>query len=333
MNLSLPLKHSQEYYEHLLDECPVLDELGLRRPLRVAPLSHNAFKGYDVAVDVLRADQLHPQISGNKWFKLKYNLMQAMQEGCREVLSFGGAWSNHLHALASVGAVLPLEVVGVVRGEEHDAATNPMLQEAAALGMRFQFVSRQRYRQFREDVAELEAPGRLVVPEGGDNALGVLGAASMLSASCSLAEYTHVVCAVGTGCTFAGLRLGLPESVSLLGVSALKGNWVHKAMVARMDELARQSNTVLGPWQISTNHHRGGFAVTDQSLLSFIAEFSDNTGIELEPLYTGKTMLALFDTIQQQLIPPGSRVLFIHSGGLQGTRGFEPHLEPEHPGE
>lgn len=315
-------------YESELEHLPRLEELGLHQDLAIETLSHPHFCHYGVQVAVLRADQLHPVISGNKWFKLKFNLVQARRQNCSELLSFGGAWSNHLHALAYLGQQLGLATVGVIRGEELDAQVNPMLQESVQRGMTLQFVSRREFRELRQDCAMLEAQGRYLIPEGGDNMLGMLGAASMMAAlQTDINDFTHVLVASGTGCTFAGLRLGLPDRVQLLGVSALKGAWVQRAMVKRMAQLPVSTDN----WRLSTEHHRGGFAVIDESLLSFMAEFGHNTGLELEPVYTAKTMSALFDFIQQQTIPAGSRVLFIHSGGLQGKRGFEPN--PPQPGE
>lgn len=320
-----PLTETIAAYESELDQLPVLSALGLRHELVVEPLPYKLFDAYGVQVDLVRADQLHPVISGNKWYKLKYNLLEAQRQGCHELLSFGGVWSNHLHALACLAAALKMSAVGVVRGEEHDVATNPMLLEAARQGMTFEFVSRQRFRQLRDDPFAMASVGRYLIPEGGDNPLGVLGAASMVHClRCDVSRYTHGAVAVGTGCTYAGLRLGLPSQVKLLGVSALKGAWMQRAIAEKMTQL----NVPEASWLLSTQHHRGGFAAVDESLLSFISEFRDNTGVALEPVYTGKAMLALIDFIQQQIIPGGSRVLFIHSGGLQGLRGFKPPLKP-----
>jgi len=320
-----PLAETIAAYESELDQLPVLSALGLRRGLAVEPLAYKLFEAYGVQVDLVRADQLHPVISGNKWYKLKYNLLEAQRQGCHELLSFGGVWSNHLHGLACLASALKMSSVGVVRGEEHDATTNPMLLDAARQGMRFEFVSRQQFRQLRDDHRAMAATGRYLIPEGGDNQLGMLGAASMVnSLQCDVSRYSHGIITVGTGCTYAGLRLGLPSQVTLLGVSALKGMWVQRAIAEKMGQLEVPEAS----WLLSTEHHRGGFAVVDESLLSFITEFRDNTGVALEPVYTGKAMLALIDFIQQQIIPGGSRVLFIHSGGLQGLRGFKPPLKP-----
>lgn len=304
-------------YEESLAANSRLRESGLLAPLTIDPLCYAWFESKDVQVDILRCDQLHPIISGNKWFKLKYNLAQAQRDGCTELLSFGGAWSNHLHALACLGHLLGIKTVGKVRGDELDAAANSMLAEARQFGMELEFVDRRRYRDYRSDTTALSASHRWIIPEGGDNELGILGAGSLVMQSDLLQRnYSHVVVAVGTGCTFAGLRMTLPESVTLVGVAALKGAWVQREMLRRMHSYPKQG------WYLDSDHHFGGFGRVDPALLSFIAEFGDNTGLALDPIYTGKAMIALRDLIVDSVIPCGSRVLFVHSGGLQGRRGY-----------
>lgn len=308
--------------ERELSSCSTLRDAGLLSPLEVKAVDFPSFADCQVCVDVLQADQLHPVISGNKWFKLKYNLLQARNQHCAELLSFGGAWSNHLHALAYLGKLLGIPTRGVVRGDELTPDSSPMLQEARQYGMKLDFVSRQQFRVYRDRHDDLLQAGRYLIPEGGDNVLGMLGAASLINqlsdngADVDISRYSHVVVAVGTGCTFAGLRLALPEHVSLIGVSALKGGWVEREMSGRMKSIGGRN------WMLDMDHHAGGFARTDARLLSFVTNFSDNTGILLDPVYTGKAMLALRDLSVNGVVAPGSRVLFIHSGGLQGARGF-----------
>ena len=162
-------------YEQSLQQWPELVASGLLAEPAIQSLSLPLFAQQDVQVDVLRADLLHPLISGNKWFKLKYNLLQARAQGCRSLLSFGGAWSNHLHALAFVAQQVGMRSVGIVRGEELDANANPMLQDAERWGMQLEFVSRQRYREWTRDGWQAADARTWVIPEGGDNQPGVLG--------------------------------------------------------------------------------------------------------------------------------------------------------------
>ncbi|MAR92225.1 MAG: 1-aminocyclopropane-1-carboxylate deaminase [Pseudomonadales bacterium] len=321
MPLPLSILEQLLRWEQELDNWPPLQPLLQQRALPVEPLRHPEFQRHGVSVEVLRGDRLHPLVSGNKWFKLKYNLLAARRQRSPALLSFGGPWSNHLHALAAVARLLDWPLRGVVRGEEHHARSTPMLREASAWGMRVETVNRHRYRQLRGQPDLVGAAAHYVIPEGGDNWWGLLGAASMaLAISGDPQRFSHVLAAVGTGCTLAGLRLGLPAGVEVLGISALKGAWQLPAMERRMAQLPGPP----APWHLSLAHHRGGFAVADPALLSFMAEFSDNTGLPLEPVYTGKAMLALLDYLARGIIPSGSRVLFVHSGGLQGQRGFRP---------
>ena len=314
------------FLEAELAAVPWINREGLLQPIDVQSVAFPVFSAHRVQVDVLRADILHPIISGNKWFKLKYNLLQAIKEGASELLSFGGAWSNHLHALAYLGQMVGMKTIGVVRGDELTADASGMLQDASAFGMELRFVSRQQFRAYRDAPDVLDSAGRYVIPEGGDNRLGMLGAASMLFQTLvNLDHYSHLVVAVGTGCTFTGLRLAAPDAIRLLGVSALKGRWVESDLTRRMSTVGGQN------WCLDSAHHAGGFARTDQHLLSFMREFGDNTGITLEPVYTGKAMLALQDSICNAQIPPDSRVLFIHSGGLQGARGYQSDSESSPP--
>ena len=329
MSMTFPAQLIAAYEKTLAGNARLRDS-GLLAPLTIDPLRYALFESKDVQVDILRSDQLHPIISGNKWFKLKYNLAQAQQAGCTELLSFGGAWSNHLHALACLGHLLGIKTVGKVRGDELDPTANSMLAEARLFGMELEFVDRRRYRDYRSDTTALSASQRWIIPEGGDNELGMLGAGSMMMQSDLLQRnYSHVVVALGTGCTFAGLRMTLPDSVKLVGVAALKGAWVRQEMQRRMHAYPKQA------WYLDCDHHFGGFGRVDPALLSFIAEIGDNTGLVLDPVYTGKAMIALRDLIADSVIPCGSRVLFVHSGGLQGRRGYpsnplsKPHISSE----
>ncbi len=305
--------------EHFLQQMPVLVDSGLLQSPIVESLSYPLFVAHDVQVDVLRLDRLHPVISGNKWFKLKYNLVHALRNGQHTLLSFGGAWSNHLHALAFAAQLTGLKCRGLVRGEELDANANPMLQDAQRWGMQLEFVTRSRYRDMTRGEFVADDPGVCVIPEGGDNALGVLGCMSLLPADTG-ELFDQVWLPVGTGCTFAGVRLALPPSVRVQGVSVLAGEWPRQQMEQRLRQWRLPAGS---PWHLLTDYHQGGYGRVSAPLLSFIAEFGDNTGLQLDPVYTGKALFALCDQVRQKKIPAGSRVLFIHTGGLQGVRGFQ----------
>jgi len=305
-------------YEQSLQQWPELVASGLLVQPAIESLSLPLFAQRDVRVDVLRADLLHPRISGNKWFKLKYNLLQAREQGCQTLLSFGGAWSNHLHALAFAAHLVGMRSVGIVRGEELDAHSNPMLQEAQQWGMELAFVSRQCYREWTRTDGPAADAHTWIIPEGGDNHLGVLGCMSLVPRA-AYAGYDQVWLALGTGCTLAGVRLALPPTVNVCGVSVLAGDWPRQQMQERLQQWNwhEQAN-----WDVLTQYHAGGYGRAPAAVLSFVAEFGDNTGVPLEPVYTGKAMQALCDQVQRGIVSAGTRVLFIHTGGLQGARGF-----------
>ena len=306
-------------YEQALQQIPALVASGLLLEPECHPVDYPLFHSHSVRVDVLRCDRLHPVISGNKWFKLKYNLILARQQQANKLVSYGGAWSNHLHALAYCANLLGIDAVGRIRGEEWQTRDNAMLADARNWGMTLEFLSRHAYRQ------ETRLPHRVVnhdqygIPEGGDNWAGVLGCMTLVPQRLA-SDYDLVVLALGTGCTFAGLRLSLPARIRLLGVSALKGDWPQREMRRRLSCWPAQG---CGHYDILTDYHAGGFGRASPALLSFITDFGDNTELPLDPVYTGKAMWALCDLIQRRKITSGTRVLFIHSGGLQGVRGYQ----------
>ncbi|WP_167854791.1 1-aminocyclopropane-1-carboxylate deaminase/D-cysteine desulfhydrase [Mangrovimicrobium sediminis] len=273
-------------------------------------------------VSVLRLDRLGGAAPGNKAFKLRYILARAQAQGLRRVLSFGGAWSNHLHALAAVGAELGLETIGVVRGGETPTA---MLDDAQGWGMQLLPVSREDYRRrhdvaYQRELAQMHGPC-LVIPEGGASAEGVLGCREIAALpGVDDPRWRRVVVAVGTGTTLAGLAAGLSRVGEVVGVAAIRGGddlapRVREALAA----IAAQAGV---PWHIEHGFHCGGFARADAQLRAFIPAFEHATGVPLEPVYTGKLLLAIHAQLAAGHWSPGDEILAIHSGGLQGRRGY-----------
>lgn len=285
----------------------------LLNPAPIQPLHCDLFQQHQIQVDVLRCDLLHPVISGNKWYKLKYNLVRAWQNQQSVLASFGGAWSNHLHALAFCAREAGLGSLGFVRGDELNADANPMLQDAASWGMELQFLSRSDYRQRKVSVDA----NILLIPEGGDNPDGVLGASTLVPAA---ANHDVVVLPSGTGCTALGVRLALPATTVLWVVPALKAPALEAQWRQRLQQWQKEP---CGEVRWLGNAHFGGYGKKSAELLSFVQNFGENTGLLLDPVYSGKAMWALCQQICQQTLPPASRVLFIHTGGLQGARGFQ----------
>ncbi|WP_162846046.1 1-aminocyclopropane-1-carboxylate deaminase/D-cysteine desulfhydrase [Seongchinamella sediminis] len=275
------------------------------------------------AVHILRLDQSGGPAPGNKRFKLRYHLAAAKARGRKRILSFGGAWSNHLHALAAVGAELGLETIGIVRGGEH---STPMLEDARAWGMELVPVSREEYRR-RADPNYIEALAArfgpcLVVPEGGGGAEGVRGCLDIAGMINQLERHwSRVVVAVGTGTTLAGLAAGLACADELLGVAALKG-------APGLDAAVQQALDTAGlaarlPWRIDHDYHCGGFARSNAALRLFMQEFEQAQRVPLEPVYTGKALFAVHSLLASGQWSATEPVLVVHTGGLQGRRGYD----------
>lgn len=276
-----------------------------------------------VELSVWRLDLLDAAAPGNKLFKLGENLRQARQAGNRRVLSFGGAWSNHLHALALTGAAAGFETVGVVRGEPA-AADNPTLRDAAAAGMQLHFVDRATYRHKHEPAVLAELQQRFgpchIVPEGGANAAGSAGCRILGEIIRAQQAADLVVLPCATGSTLAGVVAGLGGYCETLGISVLKGAGFLSGAVR--DALAAIDAAHNTRWSIALDEHGGGYARAEPALLEFCIEFARRSGIPVEPVYTGKMLRALYQRIVGGEFARGTRLLAVHTGGLQGARGF-----------
>lgn len=279
----------------------------------------------NVALYMLRLDQIHPQVSGNKWYKLRYNLSCAKAQGYKRVISFGGAYSNHLHALAWAGREAGIETVGIVRGEP-EYASNPTLTDARQWGMQLQFVSRKEYRcRADEDYLKqllIKYPDAYIVPEGGSNALAVKGFEDIFELPCwqNVPAPDLLVSACGTGGTLAGLIAAKPASLEVLGIPVLKGaEFLYRDIAALLD--SAHVDPVEG-WSLDLDGHEGGYAKITPALHDFIAYFEKITKIELDPVYTGKMMFRLHKLIELGKFAPGRSIVAVHTGGLQGRRGF-----------
>ena len=267
---------------------------------------------HDITLIIRRLDLVHPQISGNKFFKLKYNFLEAKRQGYQHILSFGGAYSNHIAATAFAAQQFGFKSVGVIRGEElADRPLNPTLATAQQFGMKLHFVSRDEYRrkQQPEYLAELarQFPEHYVIPEGGTNALAIRGCQEILKDSD--AQFDVICCAVGTGGTISGLIEASHAHQQILGFSALKGSFL-KDEVA---QLTKKTN-----WNILDDYCCGGYAKTSAALVQFIRDFEAEFSIPLEQVYTAKMLMGIFDLIEKNYFLARSKLLVIHSGGLQG---------------
>ena len=266
-----------------------------------------------VQLTIKRLDLIHPQISGNKFFKLKYNLLAAQQQGFSQVLTFGGAFSNHIAATAFAAQHFGFQSIGMIRGEELASQPfNPTLQTAHDLGMQLNFVSRTKYRlrHQAEYLQQLQQqyPQAFIIPEGGSNALAIQGTQEILSPD-DLENYDVICCAVGTGGTLAGIIESSSEQQHVLGFSALKGDFLKHDIQQWTDK----SN-----WSLTDAYCCGGYAKITPKLLQFMQQFEQQHHIPLEQVYTAKMMMGLLDLIQYHHFPAHTRILAIHTGGLQG---------------
>lgn len=299
-----------------------------QHPAPVQKLSDPLFEKHGVQVMIKREDLLHPQVSGNKWRKLKYNLAMARDRGRERILTFGGAYSNHLYATAAACHALGFPSIGVVRGEPH-IPLNPTLSFAVRHGMHLHYVSREDYRNRdqRDFIVRLEEqyPNAYVIPEGGANALGVSGCMEILDEVTQPFDVVAVAC--GTGATLAGIVLSLDDAQRALGFPALKGaDFMEQEVDKHLCVMLAESNLdpfVRDSYRIETDYHFGGYGKYKPALIDFINVFHNQHHIALDPIYTGKMAYGVYDLIRKGAFEQGTRILLIHTGGLQGWGGFQ----------
>jgi 1-aminocyclopropane-1-carboxylate deaminase len=273
-------------------------------------LSLPLFTEKQVEVSVLRLDKIDPFISGNKWFKLRYYLEDAKKQNKKTIVTFGGAWSNHILATAAACRMNNLNSIGIIRGEE-PSKLSPTLVQAKEAGMELIFISREEYQ--RKTIPEkLNSDEYYFIGEGGYGIKGAEGAATILD-YCKKENYTHICCATGTGTMMAGLINGTSASTTVTGISVLKNNFNLEENVKSL-----LTNTT-GRFTITHGYHFGGYAKHQPELIDFMNNFYKETGVPTDFVYTGKLFFAVTDLIKEDYFLPGSRLLVIHSGGLQGN--------------
>ena len=280
----------------------------------------------DITLVVKREDVLHEHVSGNKFRKLYYNVIEAREKGYDKLLTFGGAYSNHIAATAAAGKELGIQTIGVIRGDElgenleQTLQENPTLRFAVSQGMQLHFVSRKAYRQKTEPefIANLfQLFGKFyLVPEGGTNELAVKGTEEILTPEDK--EFDYICSAVGTGGTIAGLINSTKPHQKVLGFPALKEQFLHQNIA----KYAQSDN-----WKLIRDYHFGGFAKIDKKLVNFINMVNSLHYLPLDPIYTGKMLYGIIDLIKKDYFPKGSKILAIHTGGLQGKDGMNIKLK------
>ncbi|MEV6973876.1 pyridoxal-phosphate dependent enzyme [Kitasatospora sp. NPDC093806] len=294
-----------------------------RLPTPLVDCPDEALARAGVELRLKRDDLAHPLVPGNKWRKLAPNLAAAVEQGHTRLLTFGGAYSTHLRAVAVAAGALGLASVGLVRGEElADAPRNWSLRAAEAAGMELVFLSRADYREAAGrsalgpagDAGRLERWGRcLVLPEGGSNALAARGAAAVAAELTDLGERDVVCCPVGTGGTLAGIAAGLPPGARALGVAVLRGGAGYlEGEVARLHREAYGRE--FAGWRIDHDHHGGGYGRVPAALEEFAAGFERRHGVALERRYVAKLLAALYDLAAAGAFPPGTRLTAVVTG-------------------
>ncbi|MFD1873495.1 1-aminocyclopropane-1-carboxylate deaminase/D-cysteine desulfhydrase [Hymenobacter bucti] len=289
-------------------------------------IPHPLAASYGVRLLLWRDDLLNPDLPGNKARKLKYNLLAARTQGHTHLLTFGGAYSNHLAAVATAGRLYGFDTIGLVRGEEH-TPLNPTLARCVTDGMQLHYLDRTTYRrrtepEFLADLQKTYGPAYLL-PEGGTNALALRGVAELIGELRQQTDFDAVAVAAGTGGTLAGLALGLAEAhypARVLGLVALKGAGFLRDEVDALTQAA--TGQPLTNYELHLNYHFGGYAKLPPELRAFIEHFEADFGVLLDPIYTGKLLSGVLDLISRRHFARGSTVVAVHTGGLQAWAGF-----------
>jgi len=276
----------------------------------------------EIFLFIKREDALHPFISGNKYRKLKYNLVEAFNQKKDTLVTFGGAFSNHIAAVAAAGFEYGFKTIGVIRGHElaynldEILQTNPTLKFASQHNMQFYFVTRSEYRDktsaaFIENLQQKFGDFYLV-PEGGTNIFAVKGCEEILTENDD--QYDIICSAIGTGGTISGIINSTKKNQEVIGFPSLKGDFLENEIKKYISEEKK--------WHINTQYHFGGYAKISEELITFINKFKSETGIPLDPVYTGKMMFGIVDLIKNDYFKKGTKILAIHTGGLQGIDGM-----------
>ena len=275
-----------------------------------------------VELYIKREDLIHPFISGNKYRKLKYNLLFAKQNNYKKLITFGGAYSNHIAATAFAGKEYGFETIGIIRGDEliSKIDENPTLKFAQECGMIFEFVTREQFR-LKETALFLKELNQkynnpYVIPEGGTNELAIKGCSEILTDEDTVFDF--ICCSVGTGGTISGIINSAFPHQNVLAFPSLKGDFIQKDI----SKFAKNNN-----WKVISDFHFGGYGKVSNELISFINQFYNDYKIPLDPIYTGKMVFGVMELIKQNYFPKNSKILMIHTGGLQGISGMNLKLK------
>lgn len=280
----------------------------------------------EITLCIKREDEIHPDVSGNKFRKLKYNLKKAKELGKTTLLTFGGAFSNHILATAVAGNITGFKTIGLIRGDELGKDLEKTLQQNTTLrkahehGMFFHFVDRSSYRNKNDISFQEKLKNKFgdfyLIPEGGTNELAIKGCEEILVDKDS--QFDYICSAIGTGGTISGLIKASKDHQKVLGFPALKGDFLKD----EIQKYVQKTN-----WELITDYHFGGYAKYNDDLIRFMNKFFAETNILLDPFYTAKMLFGILDFVQKEYFEKGSKIVAIHTGGLQGIAGFNEKLK------
>jgi 1-aminocyclopropane-1-carboxylate deaminase len=296
----------------------------MESPIKESPLQKiedSLLQQKGITLYIKRDDLINAHIQGNKWRKLKYNLYQARLNKQNTLLTFGGAYSNHIYATAAAAKLFHFRAIGIIRGEE-PVVKSATLEFAASQGMELYYMDREMYRQ-KDDPDSIESLRVQIgdfyyIPEGGTNLLALEGVEEIIGEFDVSYDFLCAPC--GTGGTLAGLVAGLRGEKQVLGFSSLKGE---DTLTRKVNQLVKEyTGEQFSNFSINFDYHFGGYAKVKPGLIQFIKDFKHRHNIQLEPVYTAKMFYGLFDLVQKDYFPAGSSIIALHTGGLQGLSGF-----------
>ena len=300
----------------------MIEKIDINENTPVEEVHDLLLKERKISLFVKREDLNHEQMSGNKWHKLKYNIQEARNQRKDTLLTFGGAYSNHIYAVAAAGKLFKLNTIGIIRGEEH-LPLNPTLSFAKENGMKIHYLDRTSYR-IKNSAEILEKLRKkfgdfYLLPEGGTNEFAVKGCSEIISKI--NINYDYICCPCGTGGTLAGLITGLNGDKFALGFAVLKGASFLKENVSSLLNICYHTSLI--NWDINLDFHFGGYGKFNRQLLDFAERFVSTTGISIEPIYTGKMIFGIYNLITKGFFKPSTRIVALHTGGLQGLKGLQ----------
>lgn len=287
-------------------------------PSPLQSISHPLLEEKNMQLFIKRDDLIHAEIMGNKWRKLKYNLEAMRQQKVQSLVTMGGAFSNHIVATAAAAQENNIKAVGIIRGNELHDESNPTLQFAKQKGMELRFVDRSTFKKWREEPHALteKYPHHYFLPEGGTNGLAIKGCEEVIREISQ--DFDVIACPIGTGGTFAGLVSAANDQQQVIGMSSLKGDFIHQEMKKLLHSFHIKSTN----YQVIDQYHFGGYGKTSPDLIEFINWFKEYFAIPLDPIYTGKSFFGVWNMIKTDKFEKNIRIVLLHTGGLQGILGF-----------